>query len=94
YPNSTASGAGKGLLEKIGGAQPNTLLAQKSESVPFSDAGPGMVRSNRPAVSPSPAPTVMGTLGISPSLDAFSTSASTATTLSQGFTACRLGAWC
>jgi outer membrane protein assembly factor BamD len=94
YPNSTASGAGKSLLEKIGGAQPNTLLAQKSESVPFSDAGPGMVRSNRPAVSPSSSPSVLGTLGIPPSLDSFSTSASTATTLGQGFTACRLGAWC
>ena len=94
YPNSTASGAGKSLLEKIGGAQPNTLLAQKSESVPFSDAGPGMVRSNRPVVSPSSSPSVLGTLGIPPSLDSFSTSSSTATTLGQGFTACRLGAWC
>jgi outer membrane protein assembly factor BamD len=94
YPNSTASGAGKSLLEKIGGAQPNTLLAQKSGSVPLSDAGPGMVRNSRPAVSSSSAPTVMGTLGIPPSLDSFSTSASTATTLGQGFTACRLGAWC
>lgn len=94
YPNSTSSKAGKSLLEKIGGAQPNTLLAQKSESVPLSDAGPGMVRNSRRAVSPSSAPTVMGTLGIPPSLDSFSTSASTATTLGQGFTACRLGAWC
>ena len=90
YPNSTASGAGKSLLEKIGGAQPNTLLAQKTESVPLSDAGPGMVRSNRPAASPA-APTI-GTLGIPPSLDSFGASA--ATTLGQGFTACRLGAWC
>ena len=90
YPNSTALGAGKSLLEKIGGAQPNTLLAQKTESVPLSDAGPGMVRSNRPAVSPA-APTI-GTLGIPPSLDSFGASA--ATTLGQGFTACRLGAWC
>ena len=89
YPNSTASGDGKSLLEKIGGAQPNTLLAQKSESVPLSDAGPGMVRSNRPAVS---APPTIGTLGIPPSLDSFGASA--VTTLGQGFTACRLGAWC
>ena len=72
YPNSTASGDGKSLLEKIGGAQPNTLLAQKSESVPLSDAGPGMVRSNRPAASPSP-PSAIGTLGIPPSLDSFGT---------------------
>lgn len=91
YPNSAVSGDGKNLLEKIGGAQPTTLLAQKSESVPLSDAGPGMVRSNRPTVSPSPAPSI-GTLGISPSLDSFGASAANA--LGQGFTACRLGAWC
>ena len=91
YPNSTAAGDGKGLLEKIGGAQPNTLLAQKSESVPLSDAGPGMVRSNRPSVSPSPS-SALGTLGIPPSLD--SIGASAATTLGQSFTVCRIGAWC
>jgi outer membrane protein assembly factor BamD len=91
YPNSTASGAGKNLLEKIGGAQPNTLLAQKSESVPLSDAGPGMARSSRPAASPSHPPT-SGTLSIPPSLNSFGASA--ATTLGQGFTVCRLGAWC
>jgi outer membrane protein assembly factor BamD len=90
YPNSTASGAGKSLLEKIGGAQPNTLLAQKTESVPLSDAGPGMVRSNRPAASP--AASAIGALGIPSSLDSFGASA--ATTLGQGFIACRLGAWC
>lgn len=91
HPNSTASESGKSLLEKIGGAQPSTLLAQKTESVPLSDAGPGMVRSNRLAASPS-APSALGTLGIPPSLDSFGASA--AATLGQGFTACRLGVWC
>jgi outer membrane protein assembly factor BamD len=91
YPNSTVSGAGKNLLEKVGGAQPTTLLAQKSESVPLSDAGPGMVRSNRPAVHPSPS-SAIDTLGIPSSLNSFGASA--ATTLGQSFTACRLGAWC
>jgi outer membrane protein assembly factor BamD len=91
YPNSTASGAGKTLLEKIGGAQPSTLLAQKSESIPLTDAGPGIVRSSRPVVRPSPPPTV-GTLDIRSSLDSFGASASA--TLGQGFTACHLGAWC
>jgi outer membrane protein assembly factor BamD len=90
YPNSTVSKAGKRLLEKIGGAQPSTLLAQKGESVPLSDAGPGMVRSNRPAANPT-APAI-GTLGIPPSLDSFGGSA--ASTLGEGFTACRVGAWC
>lgn len=91
HPNSLASGDGKSLLEKIGGAQPNTLLAQKEESAPLSDAGPGIVRSNRPAVSPSPPPTI-GMLGIPPSLDPFGAAA--AATLGQGFTVCRIGAWC
>lgn len=91
HPESPVSRDGKSLLEKIGGAQPRTLLAQKSESIPLSDAGPGMVRSNRSAVSPSPYPTV-GTLGIPPTLDSVGIPATT--TLGQGFTACRLGAWC
>jgi len=91
FPNSSTSERGKKLLEKIGGAQPSTLLAQKSESVPLSDAGPGMVRSNRPTVHPFP-PQAGGTLSIPPSLDLFGASA--ATTVGQGFTACRLGAWC
>lgn len=91
YPNSTTSRDGKSLLEKIGGAQPSTLLAQKSESVPLSDAGPGLIRSNRPTVSPSPS-SAIGMLDIPPSLDSFGASA--AATLGQGFTACRLGAWC
>lgn len=91
YPESAVSGDGKSLLEKIGGAQPPTLLAQKSESVPLSDAGAGMVRSNRPAVSRPPPPS-MGTLGIPPSLDSFGAPATT--TSGQSFSACRLGAWC
>ncbi|MGC4098896.1 MAG: outer membrane protein assembly factor BamD [Nitrospira sp.] len=91
YPNSASSGAGKSLLEKVGGAQPSTLLAQKSEAMPLSDAGPGMVRSNRPVVDPSP-PSAIGALGIPPSLNSFGASA--ATSLGQSFTVCRLGAWC
>ena len=91
YPDSRYFNDGKNLLTKLGGAQPSTLLAQKSESVSLSDAGSGMVRSNRPAVNPSPA-SIAGTLGIPPSLDSLGTSA--ATTPGQGFTACRLGAWC
>jgi outer membrane protein assembly factor BamD len=91
YPDSSASGAGKNLLEKIGGARPNTLLAHKSEAVPLSDAGPGMVRSSRPAANPSSSPAI-GTLGVPPSLDSFGSSVGTS--LGQGFTACRLGAWC
>ncbi|OQW31521.1 MAG: hypothetical protein A4E19_07875 [Nitrospira sp. SG-bin1] len=97
YPTSTVSGDGKNLLEKIGGAQPVTLLAQKSESILVSDAGPGIVRNNTSGISnhaptaapPSPA---VGTLGIPPLLD--SLGSPSATQLGQGFTACRLDAWC
>lgn len=90
HPNSTVSEDGKKLLKKIGGTQPSTLLAQKPDSVPLSDAGSGTVRSSRPAANPSPP--AIGTLGLPSSLDSFGASA--ATTLGQGVTACRLGAWC
>jgi len=98
YPDSSSSEAGKSLLGKIGGAQPSTLLAQKSDSALLSDAGPTtMLRSSRPeatnrqsASSLSSSP--MTTLGVPPSLDSFV--APSTNTLGQGFTACRLGAWC
>lgn len=90
HPNSTVSESGKSLLKKIGGAQPSPILAQKADSIPPSDAGPEMARSSRPAANPSAS--AIGTLGIPSSLDSFGASA--ATTLGQGVTACRLGAWC
>ena len=87
YPGSKVSGDGKSLLAKIGGAQPGTLLAKKSDStVAFSDIGPTAGQSNRPTVPdrPSvPSPSQLGSLHI-PSANA----------LGQTFTACRLGAWC
>ncbi|NGZ60722.1 MAG: hypothetical protein CV081_09510 [Nitrospira sp. LK265] len=90
HPNSTVSEDGKKLLKKIGGAQPNTLLAQKPDSVSPEPASERGSRNSRPATNPSP-PTI-GTLGIPPSLDSFGASA--VSTLGQGVTACRLGAWC
>lgn len=90
HPNSTVSESGKKLLKKIGGAQSSPLLAQKADPASSNDAGPGMARSSRTAANPS-APSI-GTLGIPPSLGSFGASA--ATTLGQGVTACRLGAWC
>jgi outer membrane protein assembly factor BamD len=97
YPNSAISEDGKALLGKIGGAEPMTLLAQQSGSIPVSDAGPGLVRnrqgeSSRPTSHSLPPLPTGGTFGDPPAVDSFGTSA--ATTLGQGFTTCRLGAWC
>lgn len=86
YPGSNVSSDGKSLLAKIGGAQPGTLLAKKSDSVPFSDIGPtagqsaGPEAPDRPSL---PSPSQLGSLRI-PSANA----------LGQAFTPCRLGAWC
>lgn len=97
YPNSTVSDAGSTLLEKIGGAPPRTLLAQKSDSITLSDAGPTMVpnsqthTSKRPSASSQPSSGVE-TLGVPASLESFG--APSASTLGQGLTTCRLGAWC
>jgi len=86
YPDSKVSGSGKSLLAKIGGAQPDNLLAKQSDSVAFSDIGPTAGRSARPEAPgrPSiPSPSQLGSLRV-PSANA----------LGQAFTACRLGAWC
>ncbi|HSA62297.1 MAG TPA: outer membrane protein assembly factor BamD [Nitrospiraceae bacterium] len=86
YPDSKVSDDGKRLLAKIGGAQPGTLLAKKSDSVPFSDIGPTAGQGTKPDAPdrPSiPSPSQLGSLRI-PSANA----------LGQAFTACRLGAWC
>ena len=97
YPDSKFASDGKNLLEKVGGAQPKTLLAEQSHSGPVSDAGPGMVRSGQSDASTypsadSPSSSMTGILGGPPSLDSFGASA--ASSLRQGLTPCRLGAWC
>lgn len=97
YPNSTASDAGSTLLEKIGGAPPKTLFAQKSDSITLSDAGPTMApnsqahASTRASVSSRPS-SAMEPLGVPPSLESLGDPS--ASTLGQGLTTCRLGAWC
>jgi outer membrane protein assembly factor BamD len=97
YPDSKFINDGKNLLERVGGAQPKTLLAEQSQSGPLSDAGPSMARSSRPDASTHPSTgslssSMTGTLGIPPSLDSFGGSATSS--LRQGVTPCRLGAWC
>lgn len=90
YPGSKISGDGKSLLTKLGGAQPGTLLAKKSDSsIAFSDIGPAVHSNNgqngqtAPDLPAAPPPSQLGSLRI-PSANA----------LGQAFTACRLGAWC
>ncbi len=86
YPGSKVSSDGKSLLAKLGGTQPGIFLAKKSDSIAFSDIGPTAGRSARPEAPdrPSiPSPSQLGSLRIPP-----------ANALGQGFTACRLGAWC
>lgn len=97
YPNSTASDAGGTLLEKIGGAPSNTLLAQKSDPVSVSDAAPTAIPTgssripHQPSVSSSPTSTIE-TLGVPQALSQPPTPS--ANTFGNAFTACRLGAWC
>jgi outer membrane protein assembly factor BamD len=97
HPNSTASEAGTTLLAKIGGARPNTLLAQKSDPTSLSDAGSAIILSsqprtpNGPSVSSSPA-SAIGALDIPSSFDRLSSPRTGA--LGSALTVCRLGAWC
>jgi outer membrane protein assembly factor BamD len=83
YPGSKAAGDSKSLLATLRSAQPGTLLAKQSEAVRSNiGAEPGNDRSASGAPS-LPSPSQIGSLSI-PSANA----------LGQGFTACRLGAWC
>jgi outer membrane protein assembly factor BamD len=86
YPNSAYSGEGKSLLAKIG-TPPPTLLALKSEptaptSSPSSAAAPPS--GNKPGLAD----------GLIPSVPTASFRLPSATSLSQSFVQCRLGAWC
>ncbi len=97
HPDSKFAGDGKHLLAKIGETQPKTLFAQQPVSAPLSDAEPSIARNSHSGSSPqpsagSPPPSILGTLGMQPSLDPFG--GSSAYSLKSGFTACRLGAWC
>jgi outer membrane protein assembly factor BamD len=89
YPGSKASGDGKSLLAKLGGAKSGTLLAKKSDSpstFAFSDiapSGPSTGGQGLPDVASAP-PLSQVTAPRIPSADA----------LGRSFTACHLGAWC
>jgi outer membrane protein assembly factor BamD len=88
YPNSPASDAGSTLLEKIGGAPPKTLLAQKADFITLSDAGPTMIPNSQAHASKRLSVSSQS----SSAIEAFGTPSAGA--LGQGVTTCRLGAWC
>ena len=86
YPDSKVSRDGEKLLAKLGGPPSDTVVAQNSDSVDFSDTGVTADQDSRPEVSDRPSissPAQLGSLRI-PS----------ANVPGQAFTACRLGAWC
>ena len=84
YPDTAHSSDGRSLLAKIGGGKPATLLALKAE--PASSA-------SSPAAPPSGNRLSLAA-GLIPSVPAGSFRLPSATTLSQSFVSCRLGAWC
>jgi outer membrane protein assembly factor BamD len=78
YPNSTAADQGKSLLAKLGDTKPSPLIAQRS-----GDGPENAPAATGPSLSDVPSMPQIPTFGV-PSSSA----------LGQGFTACRLGAWC
>ena len=88
YPEGKYTNEGKTLLASLGGAQ--TLLAQQSDSTLASDVNPvGQSPRFEMFNQPSTAPQSLGTPS---SFDSLSRSSPNG--LGQGFTACRLDAWC
>ncbi len=93
YPDGKYSDAGRSLLDSIGGAESQTLLAQQSDSTLASDVNPaGQSPRFDTSSQPTTAPQSVGMLGMPPSLDSLGGSSTNG--LGQGFTACRLGTWC
>lgn len=88
YPGGRYENEGKSLLASLGGAQ--TLLAQQSDSTLASDVNPvGQSPRFDTFNQPTTAPQSIGHPSSPDSLIR-----SSANGLSQGFTACRLDAWC
>lgn len=84
YPGSAHSSEGRSLLAKIGGGKPATLLAQKAEPAPSSSSPIAPPSGNQLSLA----------AGLTPSAPTGSFRLPSATTLSQSFVSCRLGAWC
>jgi outer membrane protein assembly factor BamD len=87
YPNGAYASEGKSLLAKIGGGKPSTLLALKSEQTSSSSSSSSSAAppsGNQPSLAD----------GLIPSVPTASFRLPSATSLSQSFVQCRLGAWC
>jgi outer membrane protein assembly factor BamD len=82
YPGSAHSSEAKSLLAKIGGEKPAPVLAQKAEPTPSSTSA--SASRNQPSLAAGL---------IAPDPDG-SFRLPSATSLSQSFVSCRLGAWC
>lgn len=88
YPDGRYANEGKSLLESLGGTQ--TLLAQQSDSELASDVNPV---GQRPRLDTFNQPTTASqSIGDPSRFDSLSRSSPNG--LGQGFTTCRLGAWC
>jgi outer membrane protein assembly factor BamD len=86
YPDSKAASDGNSLLAKIGGAPPETLVAQQPDALARLNGGQAGSQTARTTLSehPSiPSPPQFGSVGVPPAIAP-----------GQAFTACRLGAWC
>ena len=84
YPDSVHSSEGRSLLAKIGGGKPATLLALEDEPPPPSGLATAPPSGNQPSLA----------AGLIPSVPSGSFRLPSATSLSQSFISCRLGAWC
>jgi len=86
YPGSAHSSEAKSLLAKIVGEKPAPLLAKKAEPepTPASTSSTASTSKNQTSL----------TAGMIPSASAESFRLPSATSLSQSFVSCRLGAWC
>jgi outer membrane protein assembly factor BamD len=84
YPGSAHSSEAKSLLAKIGGEKPAPVLAKKAEPTPASTPSTASASRNQPSLA----------AGLIASDPAGSYRLPSATSLSQSFVSCRLGAWC
>jgi outer membrane protein assembly factor BamD len=84
YPNSAHSSEGKSLLAKLEREKPTVLLALKGEPTSSSTQPTAAPSGNQPSIA----------AGLIPSVPIESFRLPSATSLSQSFVSCRLGAWC
>ncbi|MGH7217413.1 MAG: outer membrane protein assembly factor BamD [Nitrospiraceae bacterium] len=84
YPGSAHSSEARSLLAKIGAEKPAPVLAKKAEPTPASTPSTASASRSQPSLA----------AGLIASDPAGSFRLPSATSLSQSFVSCRLGAWC